>query len=466
MKKRNNIRMYFIIATLFITMSCCGSPSDGSTNGVNKYTEVVYEQSNGIFPNPERGFMHMFSVNSEGQGLDLSQLKALKNENVTLAQRVYYFEKFRDAPLSSAQLSLMQSDMEKIREAGVKVILGFAYTGIDYVYYTDNGEDAPYSVIETHLDQLKPFFEENKDVIAFVQAGFIGAWGEWHSSTNGLETPYYRKAVLEKMLSVIPAEIMVSVRTPRYKQEIFGTSVPITGDMAYTDNYRARVGHHNHCFMASIDDYGTYLDVETEKTYISQEGLYVPTGGETCPPVPDDYPTGCEVARTTMRLLRWTYLNLDWYKPTLDGWRNSGCFDEFQRELGYRLKLSNARFTKELAVDKKFELNMTMTNLGYAPLYNYKPTSLVLKNSDWGEYHEFQLSTDLRNCKPLTELNIEGTISLGDLPAGNYALFLKISDKDEKLKKRSDYSIRLANNNVWTEENGGMNNLNYQLKIN
>ena len=36
-------------------------------------------------------------------------------------------------------------------------------------------------------DRLKPFLEENKDVIQVVQAGMIGAWGEWHSSFHGLE---------------------------------------------------------------------------------------------------------------------------------------------------------------------------------------------------------------------------------------------------------------------------------------
>jgi len=27
---------------------------------------------------------------------------------------------------------------------------------------------------------LKPFLEKNRDLILVVQAGMIGAWGEWH----------------------------------------------------------------------------------------------------------------------------------------------------------------------------------------------------------------------------------------------------------------------------------------------
>ena len=69
-----------------------------------------------------------------------------------------------------------------------------------------------------HLDQLKPFLEKNKDLILVVQAGMIGAWGEWHSSIQGLENSEETKAaVLEKLLSVVPVERNVQVRLPEFK---------------------------------------------------------------------------------------------------------------------------------------------------------------------------------------------------------------------------------------------------------
>ena len=66
--------------------------------------------------------------------------------------------------------------------------------------------------------QLKPFLEKNKDLILVVQAGMIGAWGEWHSSIQGLENSEETKAaVLEKLLSVVPVERNVQVRLPEFK---------------------------------------------------------------------------------------------------------------------------------------------------------------------------------------------------------------------------------------------------------
>lgn len=69
-----------------------------------------------------------------------------------------------------------------------------------------------------HLDQLKPFLEKNKDLILVVQAGMVGAWGEWHSSVQGLENSDETKtAILEKLLSVAPEERQVQVRLPMFK---------------------------------------------------------------------------------------------------------------------------------------------------------------------------------------------------------------------------------------------------------
>jgi len=460
--KSNKILGIFIGSIFFCSFITCAKNKTNKTDPVN---EIEYEQSNDIFPNPERGFMHLYDVNSEGVSLDLTQLKLLRSNNVTLIHRVYYFEKFKHLPLSSIELSLIQTDMQTLRDAGIKCVLGFAYTGQDYIYDTARGEDAPYTTIEQHLDQLKPVFEQNKDVIAFVQAGFIGPWGEWHSSTNGLDSTYYMAKVLDKMLSVIPADIMIQLRTPKYKQEIFGTTLPVDQSIAYSSEKRSRIGHYNDCFMASADDYGTYTNVQADKQYISNEGLFVPTGGETCPPIPADNTPGCPEATSTMKLLRWTYLNLDWYKPTIDAWKTAGCFEELQRNLGYRLALETASFPDQVAISQEFKISIKITNNGYAPLYNFKIASLVLKNKASGEIHEIELPVDLRECKPSGEFIIDKMIKPTGIPQGSYDLYLKISDKSETLKNRSEYSIRLANTNVWVVENGGMNNLNHQLKI-
>jgi len=59
-------------------------------------------------------------------------------------------------------------------------VLRFAYEksnrGVDY------GPTLEW--ILRHVDQLAPVIRDNADVIYVMQAGFVGAWGEWHSATH------------------------------------------------------------------------------------------------------------------------------------------------------------------------------------------------------------------------------------------------------------------------------------------
>ncbi|MGZ3873259.1 MAG: DUF4832 domain-containing protein [Mucilaginibacter sp.] len=457
-KNLNRVIAYGIMA-MFIFCGILVACSKAKTNTpVVKADEgIKYEQSNDIFPNPERGFTKTFSIRTALDPVSLKTFRA--NQNTTLVVRVFYMENYKNRALDKAYLDFIQTDLNTIRDAGLKGVVRFAYTE------EMTGTDAPLAIVEQHIDQLKPIFEANKDVIAFVQAGFIGAWGEWHDSSNGLATPENEKTILLKLLSALPVDIMVQVRTPVQKQNVFGTATPITAAQGFSGADIARVGQHNDCFLSSDDDYGTYVNASVEKQYISDEALYVPVGGETCPPL-NGYSSDCAQGRAQMKLLRWTYLNMDYYQPTLSAWRTSGCFDEFVRNLGYRLSLVNAVLPAQAGSGGSLKLNINITNTGYAPLYNKKNMSLVLKNKATNAYYDLALAYDVRSIKPASTVNLDETLSLTGVPAGDYELYLRIADQSAALKSRVEYSIRLANTGTWTEDNGGMNDLKSSLKVN
>jgi len=165
-----------------------------------------------------------------------------------------------------------------------------------------------------------------------------------------------------------------------------------------------------------------------------------------------------------MQLLKWTYLNLDWYQPVLEAWRQSGCFEEFRRNLGYRLALMNAKLPKQGVADQDYSVEISLTNKGYAPLYNYKITNLVFKNTTTGTSYPVDLAVDLRSCKPNGVLTITKSLKLNGIPPGDYDLYLSITDRSPNLKNRIEYSVRLANTAAW-DETTGMNNLKHQVKI-
>ncbi|MDP9076290.1 MAG: DUF4832 domain-containing protein [Bacteroidota bacterium] len=446
-----------------IVVLCCGifiactksGGGGGSKPVVTKPAAgVKFDLSSDIFPNPERGFTKTYTTNTPLDPVSLNTFRV--NLNTTIIVRDFYLSDFKNKAIDQAYLNFIQTDLNTIRNAGLKGIVRFAYTETD--------TDAPLSIVEQHMDQLKPIFEANKDVIAFVQAGFIGDYGEWHDSSNGLATADNEKTILLKLLSVVPSDIMIQVRTPLQKQQVFGTAVPLTALQGYTGTDIARVGQHNDCFLSSTDDYGTYVNVDVEKQYVSNEGLYVPVGGETCQPI-GGYSSSCDLGRTQMKLLRWTYLNMDYYQPTINGWKTAGCFDEFLRNLGYRLALVNAVLPGQATVNGSLKLGINITNEGYAPLYNKKNTSIVLKNTATGIFYEAPLTYDIRGIKPDATVTLDESVSLSGIPAGTYALYLRIADQAPGLKNRIEYAIRLANTGTWVEDHGGMNDLKSTLKI-
>jgi hypothetical protein len=463
MKNKKGLIALSVTATLIV---CCGILMACKKGGAKPdptppvEAGVKFDASAEIFANPERGFTKTFTVRT---ALDQGALTTYRvNQNTTIIVRVFYLEDYKNKALDPAKLGFIQADLTSMRNAGVKCIIRFAYTE-DMA-----GTDAPLSIVLQHIDQLKPIYETNKDVIAFVQAGFIGAYGEWHSSSNGLATADNEKTILLKLLSVVPKDVMIQVRTPLQKQSVFGTNISISQAQGFSGSDIARVGHHNDCFLGSEDDYGTYVNVPVEKQYISNEALYVPVGGETCPPI-GGYSANCEQGRTQMKLLRWTYLNLDYYQPTLSAWRTSGCFDEFVRNLGYRISLVNAVLPSTASLNGNLKVDINITNTGYAPLYNKKNSSIILKNKTTGTYYEAPLTYDIRSCKPATTVapnaNIGESVSLNGIPAGDYALYIRIADQATALKNRAEFAVRLANTGTWVTDNGGMNDLKSSLKI-
>ena len=130
--------------------------------------------------------------------------------------------------------------------------------------------DATKARILGHIDNLQPVLEENQDVIAAVQMGFVGIWGENYytdyfgdSSGNGagfLSNANWtdRKEVLARLLAAVPTSRMVQVRYPQKKQKFLygnaaGTSAaaspPITESQAHDGSDIARIGFHNDCLL-------------------------------------------------------------------------------------------------------------------------------------------------------------------------------------------------------------------------
>lgn len=421
---------------------------------------MSYTASTALIANPERGLYRYVDCNS---GVSASTLQGYRNEGTSLVYCIVNLQNFINSSISQAQLDLFQRRMDEFRTAGLKAIPRFVYSE------NEAGTDANVTRVQSHMDQLAPYLEKNKDVIAVVQAGFIGGWGEWAYSTNFGNMPNVssqnwtdRKAVVDKLLQVVPAERMIQIRTPDFKRRFFGTTALTAGE-AYNGTAKARVGHHNDCFLASSNDWGTYTNTSVEYPYLQAETTHLPMGGETCnyaPPRSD-----CPTALKELSQFHWSYLNQDYHKQVLDGFRNQGCFNDIKQKLGYRFVLQNGSYSSSAKPGGGFAVNFTVRNEGWAAPFNARDVDLVLRNTVSGTLHRFKLNTDPRKWTPGQNVTVSQTVSLpATIAAGNYEVLLHLADPMAALRNRPEYAIQFANNNTW-EASSGFNKTNHVVGI-
>lgn len=452
---------------LLMTMAIAGSCT-AATNPIKVKTQ--YQSSSEDFPNPERGFYKPFDpeIYNPNLPLQLSDMQQARKDGMSTIRRYYLLENFRDKPISQAYLDMVAKDFETARKAGVKIIIRFVYN------WLGGGPDASANIILTHLDQLKPILQQNYDAIAYMEAGFIGAWGEWHDSSNNLLDPNTAdvtddsRKIFLKILSALPTQRMVAIRYPRHKKQIFNNYNALTAAEAYNGSDRARTGHDNASFLANLNDTGTYgawnADiVEQEKAWANLDTQYVVQGGEPAwasdPPELDD----CPSALTDFARMHWSGMNIHQADPAAQsvyqGWKDQGCMEEIKRRLGYRFRLVSSYIPDRVKPAGTFSMSFKVANDGWASPYNPRNLEVILRNRQTGKEYYMPVPEAVRMWMPGTSknVNIVGGIP-SNMPSGEYQVLLNLADPTTKLRNRPEYSIRLANQNVW-EASTGYNSL-------
>lgn len=442
---------------LIFILSFVGSHAQAQTDPLIEYD---YPVSDEIFINPERGF---FTYNEAVPGnpvMSASALRANREQGRSMIWRLYTIPSFRNSDFTDAFLNQLRGDFAAMREAGVKCILRFRYS-------TAIGEaDAPLDQVLRHIEQLVPIFEENYDVITVLNAGFIGAWGEWHASTNNLTTVANMRTILYALIDALP-ERSVQIRYPQAKQQIFGNTVPVSAEEAFNGSYKSRSGHNNDCFVASATDVGTYRgSIVAEKNYLHLDTRYTSMGGETCNPRPEWTNYGCARAMTELAQMRWSTLNTNYSRITLDRWVDEGCMPDVERRLGYRLAALNGAFNETVAPGSPFTFNLDLTNLGFAAPMNRRGLQVLLRDLfDPEVMFEVNLPEDPRFWLGGDTIQLRHQIRLpDDIPDSIYELLLNLPDPMPLLRNNPDFSIRLANPDMWDAE-FGFNRLSHLLVV-
>ncbi len=405
-----------------------------------------YTSTDDVLFNPERG-LYVF-----GPMVDTTNYDYIRSQGYSICYASIILEDYVSSNIAQSKLDEIDRAFGRIRAAGMKAFVRIVYDN------TGAGQDATITWMETHLQQLQPVLLSNSDVIAWFQAGMIGAWGEWHSSTNNHHLNPL--PVWNLIKQYFPPDKFVAIRTPTFVNTLEGLDAnPLTDQDAFNGTGRARIAHHNDCWLANALDYGTYpadpAAMEAQKAQIENQSKYTPWGGETC--AVSAY-ANCTVAVAEAARFHATYMNDNYHPDVIAGMTADGCWQsQFKNKLGYRFELISSQFPDKVFKGKEFSVTINLKNVGWAPLYNERPVFLrMLKGSTI--IKEYRLTS---NADPRRWLPENGTITISEVLRApetidfQYVKFaIWLPDNDTDLRARSDYSVHFANSGVWDSSKG------------
>ena len=385
-------------------------------------------------------------------------------------------EEQKDYDLDSAFFESLHKIFENCRNNGATIALRFRYDANG----KSNPEPKTFDQVLKHISQIKEngILEEYKDILMFVESGFVGAWGEQHSGKyTSLE---YKAQLLDTLLNVVPDNIPVTVRTPN----IIAKWLNISEDKLDTyisekGSKESRVGLFNDGYMGSDSDLGTYRYRENSVNFFYNQMRYTYFGGEFSGNINfalqyDTYkPENCikEMYKTHLSYINSNIFQL--YKNYTFGkeydvqnvdnsaYYGQTVFKFIRDHIGYRLVLRDSHIQSDVSQGGIFEAKFTIENTGFAnPIFKMNSEIILEKN---GNYMKTKVDIDSTEFYSCSKKTIELKIKIpGDIEIGQWNVFLKLYIGKTDLNTYYMRSVRFANDDIYESTLGA----NYLGNIN
>ena len=441
------MRPFLMLSTVCGLLIFCDA-AQSAAPALPAVVHARFATSQADFPNPERGF---YKAGSNLDRLGVDEAATAYADGYRLLYARINLADYRTADLPPEYLKRLDTGFAAARQAGVKLIVRATYNYPQGETEYHDAKDASLARVKNHLIQLKPLLERNSDVIAFVQAGFIGAWGEWHTSSNDLTSSDNRTEIRDALLDAVPATRFIQFRYPPY---IHAWYPQLPGVAAALKN-KFRTGFHNDCFLASQTDVGTYSEDATlrsgEQQFTDTLGDIGPFGGETCNPADDPGAiprTACADILSEGARYNLSYLNDGYYRRLFhDNWTKGGCLTDVRRRMGYRLALVSASHPATASPGGELRLSIVVHNSGWARLYNPRAVEVILRDPLSGSLQRLEAQgADPRRWLPGTDTAETVTINLpGNIAVGRREVWLALPDADSRLRRDPRFSVRPVN---------------------
>lgn len=373
-----------------------------------------------------------------------------------------------DYDLNETFFTNFRKTLENCRKNGCTIGIRFRYDANG----VRNPEPATFEQMCRHIEQIREdgFLEDYQDIIAYVESGFVGCYGEqWGGKYCSLED---KAKLLDLLLDVVPDPIPVTVRTPNIFAKWAGIEESELGEYVLEPGSKAsRVGLYNDGYMGSDSDLGTFQDRKRDLKWLRQQTLTSYYGGEfsgnldfakkydTYLPenaVPEMYYSHLSYINSNIYALYKDYTFGESYD--VDGVDNSAYYGEtvfkFIRDhLGYRFVLRDCDLSESVSQNGVLRVCTKIENTGFANPIMRQNAEIILEKD--GNYIKTEVDANTNQWYSCSTNEKEFDLKLpGELEPGKWNVYLKISSGENSLGEMNVRSVQFANHDVWNSAIG------------
>ncbi|MBR6996413.1 MAG: DUF4832 domain-containing protein [Ruminococcus sp.] len=399
----------------------------------------------------------------------------------------------KDYDLDQTFFDSWRQTFDNCRKNGCMIAVRFRYDAVG----KENPEPASFDKVLAHIKQIKDskILSDNEDILAYVESGFVGKWGEQHGGKY--TTVDYKTRLLSAMLNAVPEPIPVTVRTPDTFANLIGLSRADLADDKYYKRYSfsdpdvvvdpfpcildfERVGLYDDGYMGSDSDLGTYADREIETEWLSRVTHNTYFGGEFSGDI--DYAKQFntylpENAIPEMYKTRLSYINgniFQLYKDytfgeeySVEGIDNSAYYGQsvfqFIRDhIGYRFVVRKAENTAQTAQGGDVRMKFDLENTGFGEVV-FPTRQKVMLEKDGVIYSTNVSFNGGAEWDTVRNISNDLSIKLPDsIAPGEWNIYLRITPAVSNIGHTPKYGIRFANDGIWNAQLGA----NYMGKVN
>lgn len=247
----------------------------------------------------------------------------------------------------------LKNALQTAEDLGLSVIFRAAYD------FTGEYEDPEFEIMLKHIRQIGAVLNSYKNCMMGVQAGMIGAFGEWTQSKY-MDTRKYRMEVIREWEDVLDERIFLSVRRQKFIREAAEWGCD-TG----------RLGVYNDGLFSSESDLGTYREDYNREEDLewSAENIKVPFNGGEMPFVSEF--TDIDNVAEEARQLNLSYLNQEYSSEVWEYWagqeyENIPGDGYIKMHLGCRPWVETFSIDRHFPEKRKMRLELKIRNSGFA----------------------------------------------------------------------------------------------------